>query len=422
MLTGTFAWTANAVQAQTHFYLNQIEVLPASPSAQDQVQLQLSGDLSNTGASITGATAQVTGFTVALAVSATSTGGMDVLVPHTEVVDVGMLPAGDYTITIGGPGMQDLAPQDQHHFTVTGGATACDSLVIAGLSWMPFSDTALLVHVLNPTATVFDYPGFVLLADNGDTLAKETVNAFGIGQETYNIMTIPVGTAMPASPFNATLQLWTGFYQDLACSWELPIGLCPPDSCTRVLANVQNYGGGPATGTFLYNVREGGTMVANGSFLLTDGQQSDQDTLCLPPGHYLMEIIPQQGPNGGQLHFGVDRAFAVPGPHAPVIWTTLSAVAFTLYEHCIDIGQGLSETMPALLGAARSATGMELFTTDGRALGQIQVFDAQGRLVRTADEPRSQRTFNTAGWARGLFVFRTRDADGRALTVRWMNE
>lgn len=422
LLTAALFWSISAVQAQTYFYLEGIAVVPVEPTDQDDVQLQLSGNLSDSGASITSATAQVTGSTVTLTLAATSVGGLDVLVPHTEAVDVGILPAGNYTITITGSGTQDFAPQDDHHFTVTGSASACDSVVLASLSWAPFSDTALLVHVFNPTATLFDYPGFILLADNGDTLAQETVNFFGIGQESYHTLGIHPGSNMPTSPFNGNLQLWTGFYDTLACSWDLSADLCPPDSCTEVIVDMQNFGSGLATGSFLYTVREGGSTVATGTLVLTAQQQYVQDTVCLPPGNYLMEIVPEQGPTDGQPTFGVGMGYSVPGPHAPVIWTTLSAVAFTLYGPCIDIDQGIKEDAPSTLQLVRSVAGVEVYRTDSRALGSIQVFDAQGRILSVAVEEGPRHFFSTADWAPGLYVVRIRNADGQVLTARWITE
>ncbi|MEO5585157.1 MAG: T9SS type A sorting domain-containing protein [Flavobacteriales bacterium] len=416
LLTGLFAWTANAVQAQTYFYLEQIAVVPTAPNVLDYVQLQLSGNLSSTGSSITSASADVNGYTINLALVTQNTTGLSVLVPHTEPVYLGQLAAGTYTVNITGFGVDDLAPSSQHVFTVSGSISACDSLILESLTWSPFNDTTLLVHILNPTATLFDYPSFTLLADNGDTLAKETINTFGIGTDNYNTMDIPAGTIMPASPFNATLQLRSG--QQLACTWNLPVDLCPPGDCSPVVLDLRNFGPGTSTGIFTYSIRNAGNTVAEGSFELMNFQQYVQDTICLPPGNYLMEIIPQQGPNGGQPEFGVSLTPMIVGPHAPVIWTTLSAIAFPFYEHCVDIGQGIAETAPSVLKVTRSATGMEVFTTDSRALGSIHVFDAQGRVVGAVNEQGSRHLFNTAGWSSGLYVIRTRNTDGQVLTVR----
>ncbi len=418
ILTTFFGWTANVVHAQTYFYLGEIAVMPAAPTDQDPVELQLMGNLSSTGSSITSATAELNGYTITLALVTQNTIGMDVIVPHTEFVALGLLSAGTYTVNITGAGVDDLAPSGQHEFTVSGGAFPCDSLVLASLTWSPFTDTTLLVHIFNPTFTLFNYPNFVLLADNGDTLAKETINTFGIAQDNYNMLDIPAGTVMPQSPFNATLQLFSS--QQLACSWDLPVDLCPPGDCSPVVLELRNFSSGTATGSFQYNVRKSGTLVLSGFFELTDEQQYDEDTVCLAPGHYLMEVIPQQGPNGGQPYFGPRLTPMIQGAHAPVIWTALSDVAFSFYEQCIEIGQGISEPVEGILHIARSATSTEVYTSDGGALGKIRVFDAQGRVMATQVEVGSHHTFRTDAWSPGLYLLQARKTDGHVLTVRFV--
>lgn len=422
LLTVWISWTAGSVKAQTYFYLGQIAVVPVAPTDQDQVQLQLIGNLSSTGSSITSASADVNGYTVNVALLTENTTGLTVIVPHTEPVDLGLLAAGTYTVNVTGFGVQDLALSDQHVFTVSGSASACDSLIFASLTWAPFSDTGLLVHVYNQSSMLFDYPGFLLLADNGDTLAQETVNFFGIAGESYHTLTIPSGTNMPSSPFNGTLQLWTLFYDTLACTWDLPVDLCPPESCTEVILDMQNFGSGLATGSYLYTVREAGLTVATGTFILTDEQQYDQDTICLPPGNYLMELIPQQGPTGGQSSFGVGMGYAVPGPRAPVTWTTPSVVAFNFYSPCIEVAQSVPEVMDARLVVSAVSGLSTLFRTDGRALDELRVIDAQGRLVLALSERTARLQFSTDGWARGMYFLEARNADGHVLTARMIVE
>ena len=418
VLTMLCTWTASAVQAQTYFYLGEIAVTPAAPTDQDQVQLQLIGNLSSTGSSITSATAVVNGYTINLALVTQNTIGMDVIVPHTEIVDLGQLSAGTYTVNITGFGVDDLAPAYQHVFTVSGDAFPCDSLVLASLTWSPFNDTTLLVHIFNPTATLFDYPNFVLLADNGDTLAYETINTFGIAQDNYNTLDIPEGTNMPASPFSATLQLFTS--EQLACSWDLPVNLCPSGDCSPVAVELRNFSSTMATGSFQYMLRKSGTVVLSGLFELTDEQQFDVDTVCLAPGQYLMEVLPLQGPNGGQPDFGPSLTPMILGPHAPVMWTTLSAVAFSFYEQCDEVGQGIREPVESILQISRSATSTDVYTSDGGALGKIRVFDAQGRVVASQDAFASRHSFRTDGWAHGLYLLQARKTDGHVLTVRFV--
>lgn len=424
LLLVTCFWLPVKVHAQTYFYFNQITVLPATPTDQDTVQLKISGHLSNTGIVLTSMAAHINGFTVGLAVGATGPGPIGVSQPHTELLDLGVLPAGQYTITIAGPGLQDTAPMDQHHFTVTAASTSstCDSLIIASVSWSPFSDTAVLVHVFNPSLAAFDYPGFLLLDGNGDTLARETVNFFGLEPESWHTLTVHPGTVIPAGPFNGTLQLWTDFFSAMACNWEMNIDLCPADSCQMLVATIQNFGDGLTTGSFLYAIREDGVSVAQGTLTLTADQQFAQDSVCLPPGHYLMELVPEQGPNGGQPWFGIALNNQVEGPHAPVIWTTLDAVAFNLYEQCVGIIQEISEIPATGITVERSVGAVTLVRTDGKALGDLMVFDAQGRTVARAEGISDRYGIATSSWPAGLYIVRAIDADREVLTVRWVVE
>ncbi len=82
--------------------------------------------------------------------------------------------------------------------------TACDSLIIDHVQWSAFSDTAVQVHVFNNSTTLFDYPGFVLLQGT-DSLARETVNYFGIAGESYHTLALVDGATVPTSPFQGQL-------------------------------------------------------------------------------------------------------------------------------------------------------------------------------------------------------------------------
>ncbi len=407
----------------TEYYVEQINVLPASPSDQDAVLLVISGYLANTQSFVSSATATVDGFNVSVTITAGNFGGINipVTVAHADTIALGTLPAGVYTISLSGTMILDSAPTAQHSFTVSGGAaTACDSLVLAGISWSPFSDTALLVHVFNPTSALFDYPGFILLGTNGDTLAKETVNFFGIGQESWHTLAVQPGATIPQGPFNGTLELWTLFGQELACSWELSFNLCPPEPCAPLNVFIQNTGGGMTVGSFHYTVRQMGNEVGSGTFMLTQDAQYDSDSLCLPPGNYLMEVVPDQGPTGGQPSFGVSLGYEVQGPSTPLVFTTLSAVAFNFYAPCADGTQGIVMDDPASLVLYTGQGRASVRRTDGHALGKLLVFDAQGRIVLDAVEAGAQHEWSTAGWASGLYLLREQGLHGSLLTVRWV--
>jgi len=406
------------------FHVSHIGVTPPAPTSIDPVQLKIYGYLANSGSFIANSAAAVNGFDVALTVNADNSGGITIpiTIPDTVTFELGTLAPGTYTITIAGTQVEDAAPLEQHTFTVLGGPTVCDSLVIASVNWAPFSDTAIMVHVFNPTSTLFDYPGFLLLDANGDTLAQETVNFFGIPAENWHTLTVRPNAVIPDGTFTGTLELWTGFYQALACSWEMDFNLCPSAACSTVFPMIQNYGSGTATGSFLYHIQQGGTQVASGTLTLSSDVQYESDTLCLAPGQYLMQIIPQQGPNGGQPHFGVAAGGLIQGPTAAVIWTTNSAVPFTFYGPCADDITGIDDIPSVSLILARSTNGIGLARSDNKALGELQVFDALGRTVTRAKVTLGRWPISTTSWRAGLYLIRSIGADKQVLVTRFVVE
>jgi hypothetical protein len=409
------------VQAQTYFYVENIWVSPAAPTDQDDISVDLNGNLSSTASSVVSATASVNGFTLTLEVVTQSGIGIPVLVPHTETVDVGQLPAGDYTIVITGSGTGDFAANPEHQFTVTGGTpSVCDSLIFADILWSPFDAGSITVHVFNPSTVIFDYPGFVLLDQNADTLAMETVDFFGIPPENWHILAVNDGATLPNGPFNGQLDLWTGFYSDLACSWDLPIDLCPPDSCTMIFPTVQDYGGGQVTGSFSYVVIDEDVPVASGNLYLQSGQLMDRDTICLPPGHFVMSLTADQLSGGGDPHFGVAAPGYAQAPFVQVVPEGTAAAPFDLFANCIGISTVVQEKPMGGLHHGLSDGALRVWRTDGAPLGRLQLCDAMGRLLSQVDAKTSEQRFPLADLAAGLYFLRALDTPNGAGTIRWV--
>ena len=97
----------------------------------------------------------------------------------------------------------------------------CDSIIIH--SCQPNATGEQIdVIVSNYSENIMSYPGFVILSENGDTIALEEVNYFGIGFNQLHILNV---INPPNLPMNITLELHTLFYDSLECSWNLTLGL-----------------------------------------------------------------------------------------------------------------------------------------------------------------------------------------------------
>ena len=236
--------TSLTLAAQTYFYVDNIVVSPQSPTTADNISISLVGGLSSSGAYVVNASASIVGSSVELTVNCADPGGLAVIVPHTEVIPIGQLPAGTYTISLNGTGLGDFAPAPEHVFSVVGGGNACDSLLIDEIQFGAFDDSTVQVTVRNFSSTLFDYPGFILLDDNGDTVAIESVDYFGIGlgPQLHTLSIVPDFDPV-AGNFVGSLQLWTGFYTAQACSFPVDQDLCPPGPCAPFTLSIANMGG-----------------------------------------------------------------------------------------------------------------------------------------------------------------------------------
>lgn len=371
-----------AATAQTYFHVGNIAVDPTAPTTSDAITIAISGDLSSTGSMITGVSHQVVGNVVNITLTAASGPGLDVLVPHIEEVPIGILAAGVYSIVLNGSHILDPTPTEQHQFTVTG--DPCDGLTISSVQWSTFTDTSLSLHVYN-AGIGFSYPGFVLLNAEGDTLAKEVVDLFAIGAESWHTLQVRPGAVIPAGTFNGTLQLWTGFFSEFVCSWQLPIDLCPAEECITVHPYISNFGDGLVTGDFVWTVNADTGPVANGTFVLINEQQSASAEVCLPPGSYSLTVTTVQASPGGQLMIGVNGTawteMVEQEPFPPTSPT--HSLQFDVLPGCFDGTNTIeppSEAQVQLI-IRTGAGSVELRDRDGNDLGVVSIHDLVGRAV-----------------------------------------
>ncbi|MEZ4756033.1 MAG: hypothetical protein R2817_04310 [Flavobacteriales bacterium] len=411
-LTLLLLLAVQGMRAQTFFYIDAINVQPTAPTTADPVVLSLFGGLSSTGAQVTSVSASVVGYTVTISIAAQDNGGLTVIVPHTEEVPLGTLPAGIYTVIIDGQFVGDFAPVEDHTFVVSG-TFPCDGLVLGPVRWHALTDTTVVVTVDNPTQELFPYPNFILFDAAGDTLAKEQTSLFGLpGSGSVHYLRIHPGAILPAGPFAGRLELWTEFTTQLACTWPITIELCPPPPCVNVQPFIQNIGGAVASGTFNWGILQNGNVVASGSFEVNDEQQFDVDEVCLPPGNYSMICGTDGGPSQGALFYGL---WAGPGqetPMRPVFDIIPQPIPFALYTPCLDPIQSVGNTLPAEAPHVMMDADQVTVQVQDGTLREVTVMDPQGRriaLVRTAADV---VRIPAQGWSAGVHVVRVEHANG----------
>jgi hypothetical protein len=393
-LLASLLLASTTLSAQTYFYIDEVNVDPQPATTQDVVSIDLVGNFASTGSYIVSATANVTGFLVSFTVIAGDNGGLTVLVPHTETIVLGQLPAGTYDVAVSLGSQNVLFPPNPVSFIVEGVDLPCDSLDI-DVQWHAFSDTAIVVHVLNASTQTFDYPGFILFDANGDTLAKETVNFFGIPSENWHLLVVHDDATIPSEPFEGTLELWTGFTTELACTWNGTWDLCPPEPCANLLVTVENLGGALAIGTYNWAIySEDFQEMGTGQMSMTGNVQSDSDPVCLPPGRYTLDVSPNDPPTGGNPVFSVNTSWNIVGPSQQVSWSLPVPMPFDFYLPCVDGTNAIAESDVTVgLVVSQGPNGITLRTSDGSSIGELRLLDVQGRILTTYRSNERESTF-----------------------------
>lgn len=265
------------------------------------------------------------------------------------------------------------------------GQSPCALVTIEHLQYDAFDPSAVELVVNNQSNELFSYPGFVLVDDQGDTLAREQVSFFGIGNgpQAHYLSADPDVTIL-TGVFDATLLLFGEFGDTLYCTWPLEdITLCPPDSCIQAEIYLTNTGTLVEFNAFwwMYDTNDG-TQVANGSMNMDDMNATHFDTLCIPPGAYTLEFsgfspidetyISGITPNY-QFTLGTNTALQQD--------STPLDLSFNWYNACVDGTNGI--TTPAERELTIDQFGDHLRITDplGRALGDISLWSSDGRLV-----------------------------------------
>ncbi|MEO0725167.1 MAG: hypothetical protein AAFZ63_11540 [Bacteroidota bacterium] len=100
----------------------------------------------------------------------------------------------------------------------------CDQLAIAFHGIVATDDgDQLFFEVANAayTGTLYNYPGFLLIGEKGDTIAREETTYYGIGTNFQTHLLNMEGDI--SLPFKGRLELWGSFYQHSYCSFPVEI-------------------------------------------------------------------------------------------------------------------------------------------------------------------------------------------------------
>jgi hypothetical protein len=292
----------------------------------------------------------------------------------------------------------------------------CDDLAIVSIQYSPFTDTLILVEVTNASEELFSYPGFVLIDANGDTLAKEVVNYFGISGQSVHLLTVRPGVANPLDNFQGTLELHTGFFESFACSWPINQGLCASETCDDFVIKFENWGGALVLGDFEWSVTDSlGNQVAAGTLTMTAEEQYWSNTLCLTPNKYSYHLLALGEPSGGGPTMFVQSGewFGHQSTSQYFSWKDGTTMQVPFYLHCIAqepnaISETTNQSQPTIHQNGASTT-----VQSSATITALLLYASDGKLIERWNPNSTAFTLPTSLPA-GLYVLYVNTASGNS--------
>lgn len=158
--------------------------------------------------------------------------------------------------------------------------TTCDSVVVEGVHVNPFNENQIILHSNNSSITeFFSYPSWQLLDDQGEVVAVEQVNLFGMTGDVYHVLDVVQPLDYSIESFSGQAVLWTGFEEVAVCSYDLDMFPWMVDEFTTepygcVPISLQVHGLATETGSVSFNIANTVTdeYVYNGTIDLVDGE------------------------------------------------------------------------------------------------------------------------------------------------------
>lgn len=277
--------------------------------------------------------------------------------------------------------------------TLATAQTTCDSVDVLSVQYNPFTDTVIVVEVVNNNLMeIFSYPGFVILDDNDDTLAVEMVNYFGIGGESLHTLNVRPGVHDPSDNFEGRLQLYTGFYETFNCEWDLDQSLCAASPCDSLVIGLQNWGGALVIGDFHWRVDdEGGMLVDSGSFNMVAENQYWFKSLCVEPGNYTYSLTALTDPSGGgpNITASTSSTFSAPVVSAPLDWFNDPGAELEVpfFPFCTATPNSIDDPIQNQVDLRFDVINHQILCSE--TLKLLEVFSSSGQLVFT-DTPNSK--------------------------------
>jgi hypothetical protein len=156
----------------------------------------------------------------------------------------------------------------------------------------PFNTEELLIFVSNPQGEVVNYPGFKVY-ENGELIGTEEVLFFGIASSSTHRVQL---TNLPeeGEVVSYQLELWSGFYGELVCTYDISGIPFDSESCVDVTLQIFASGAGSNMQLSLEETFSN-TLIIEEDVILNSTNPVYTENVCLEKGCYAYDLSTTSG-------------------------------------------------------------------------------------------------------------------------------
>ncbi len=286
--------------------------------------------------------------------------------------------------------------------------STCDSLEIVRINVDAFFENQLNITLLNTnTQEIFDYPGFRVFDENDNLIGEEEVFFFGISGESTHSITFDTSSFsfLQGEQHTIKLELWTDFYANLACSFEVLATPVPTlDDCIPIAITFLEF----STEEVSYDWQLTdfwGNIIQEETLVFSSNVGSITRNVCLDQSCFFLNASSTLEPEFSTLHVNVIADMNYGFISTPLLeMSNDSSMIFSIWTDCSLINSSSEIQSPKFEIYPNPANDFLILQGELPLNFRYSILDLNGRMISNGVSSISGSRVSTAFLENGIYI------------------